>query len=497
MLIVSRACWLALLAISLLPNCAAPAAAQDAAGSPPKFTVADYQADLDELEHRLIDQSSYLQRHNFDHQQAFAALRQSINEQTDLGGFVLEVRKLVMQIGDCHADVSSKNVPPESTFLPFRPADTAAGVAALGINQNQPLDPECPYLESIDGLPLDRWLQAASKFIARASPQLTRRRSLESMGKVTFIRSELSLPQNDIVEVGLKSADGEKRTMKRLRITAQPYFPARLHLRTSHLLDGNIGYLRIPTMDDRLVDPVVNQVKSFRDTKGLIIDVRDNGGGTYGVMRAIYGFFLPDDARPKVTNIAAYRLSPTFAKNHIEYRPTFRADWPGWNDQEREAIREAASKFKPEWILPAGNFSEWHYMILSRTRSGRGGPSQQTVGGTSDDYFYYNKPVVVLCNAGSFSAADGFVNAFADLPHVTVVGEPSAGGSGATRYFQLPKTRIDVALASMASFRPNGKMFDGNGIEVDLFVKPTLEDFTAPADNVLARAVEIVNQKGG
>jgi C-terminal processing protease CtpA/Prc len=261
------------------------------------------------------------------------------------------------------------------------------------------------------------------------------------------------------------------------------------------MLDGNIGYLRIPEMDDRLRDSLVSDIKSFGNTKGLIIDVRDNGGGTYGVMRAIYGFFVPDDAKPKVTNIAAYRLSPTFPRNHIEYRPTFRADWDGWNEHEREAIRQAAANFKPEWILPEGKFSEWHYMILSRERSGRGGASQRTVGGTSDDYFFYDKPLVVLSNAGSFSAADGFVNAFGDLPQVTVVGEPSAGGSGATRTFQLPKTRVVVSLASMASFRPNGKLFDGNGIEVNIPAKPTLDDFTAGNDSVLARAIEVIKEK--
>jgi C-terminal processing protease CtpA/Prc len=315
------------------------------------------------------------------------------------------------------------------------------------------------------------------------------------MGKVELMRAELNLPSGEIVEIGLKSANGARQATKRLRITGQKYSVARLRLRSTGFLEGDIGYLRIPVMDDRLVEPVVRQMKSFQDTKGLLIDVRDNGGGTYGVMRGIYGFFVQGDAKPKVTNIAAYRLSPSFANNHIEYRPTFRADWPGWNEVEREAIRQAAETFHPEWMLPEAKFSEWHYMLLSRTRSGRGGPSQRVAGGTSDDYFYYDKPVVVLSNAGSFSAADGFVNAFAELPQVTVVGEPSAGGSGATRSFQLPKTRIGVALASMASFRPNGKLFDGNGIEVDVLVKPILEDFTTSSDSVLARAMEVVAEK--
>jgi C-terminal processing protease CtpA/Prc len=135
-------------------------------------------------------------------------------------------------------------------------------------------------------------------------------------------------------------------------------------------------------------------------------------------------------------------------------------------------------------------------MILSRERSGRGDQSQTIpAGGPGRDYFFYNKPVVVLANAGSFSAADGFLNAFADLPTVTIVGEPSAGGSGATRQFQLSKTRVVIALSSMASFRPNGKLFDGNGIEVDVGVKPAVEDYTTDADFVLARGIEVINQK--
>jgi C-terminal processing protease CtpA/Prc len=99
-----------------------------------------------------------------------------------------------------------------------------------------------------------------------------------------------------------------------------------------------------------------------------------------------------------------------------------------------------------------------------------------------------------LSNAGSFSATDGFLNAFTELPQVTIVGEPSGGGSGATREFQLPKTRVSVALSSMASFRPNGKLFDGNGIEVDIAVKPSIEDYTDGTDTVLNTGIEVINK---
>jgi hypothetical protein len=460
------------------------------------FTVADYMADIDELERRLLDQSSYLTRLGFDYQKALTDLRKSIDAETQIARFVSDVQKLVMQIGDCHASVQSGFELSASEFLPVRPADTANGVAALRINQNQLLDPDCPFLESIDKVPLQRWLDAAAAYVPRGSPQLIRRRSLEWLGNVTALRQELRLAARETVTIGLRSKNGDNRATRRLRLTNQGYRLAEVRSRPTRLLDGNIGYVVIPAMDDRLVEFIAGKIKSFRDTKGLIIDVRNNSGGTYGLMRGIYGFFVPDDARPHVTNIAAYRLSSNFARDHIEYRPTYRADWDGWNNEERAAIRQAFAAFRPEWLPPPGKFSDWHYMILSRERSGRGDQSQTIpAGGPGRDYFFYNKPVVVLANAGSFSAADGFLNAFADLPTVTIVGEPSAGGSGATRQFQLSKTRVVIALSSMASFRPNGKLFDGNGIEVDVGVKPAVEDYTTDADFVLARGIEVINQK--
>ena len=460
------------------------------------LTPADYLADVDELERRLLDQSSYLTRLGFDHAKAFAELRRSVKAGIPPSRFASEVRKLVMQIGDCHAGVLEDRPSPASGSLPLRPADTSSGIAALRINQDQPLDPECPYLESIDAIPLERWLDVASRFVPRGSPQLVRRRSLERLGEFASLREELGLAAGDTVTIGLRSAGGERHATRRLRATNQGYAVAHVRLHASRLLAGGIGYLRIPAMDDRLTEPAADQIKSYRATKGMIIDVRDNSGGTYGLMRGIYGFFVPDGSGPIVTNVAAYRLSDGFARDHIEYRPTHRADWEGWDDRERDAIRRASAAFMPEWQPPDGKFSEWHYMILSRERSGRGDPSRAGIaGGPGRDYFYYDKPVVVLSDAGSFSATDGFLNAFAELPGVTIVGEPSGGGSGSARQFRLRRTRLVIALSSMASFRPGGKLFDGRGIEVDVAIKPSLEDYTTDADSVLAKGVEVIDEK--
>ena len=460
------------------------------------LSPADYLADVDELERRVLDQSSYLTRLGFDHEKAFEELRGSVKAGIAPARFAAEVRKLVMQIGDCHAGVLETLTSPRSAMLPLRPADTASGVAALRINLDRPLDPDCPYLESIDGVPLARWLDAAARFVPRGSPQFVRSRSLERLGEFGSLREELGLADGETVTIGLKSSDGARHASQKLRATNQGYAVAQVRLQPSRLLAGEIGYLRIPVMDDRLTEPTAEAIKSYRGTRGMIIDVRDNSGGTYGLMRGIYGFFVPEGTKPVVTNVAAFRLSDEFKADHIEYRPTHRADWEGWVAGEKEAIGRASAAFVPEWSPPEGKFSEWHYMILSRERSGRGDPSGAGLdGGPGRDYFHYDKPVVVLCNAGSFSATDGFLNAFAALPGVTLVGEPSGGGSGAARQSRLRNTHLVITLSSMASFRPGGKLFDGRGIEVDVEIKPTLEDYTTDADRVLARGVAVIEEQ--
>ena len=216
--------------------------------------------------------------------------------------------------------------------------------------------------------------------------------------------------------------------------------------------------------------------QQFKRTNGLIIDVRGNRGGYYPILQALYGYFLGDNDPPYVANIAAYRLSSRFGHDHLADRPTFRVNYSGWSAAEKAAIVKAAKRFTPDWPLPSLQFSDWHFMML-----GKSGDNRQ---------YYYKKPVAVLADAASFSATDGFLSAFADLPGVMLIGQPSAGGSGATESFLLPNSGIQVALSSMASFRPNGRMYDGHGIEVDIAVKPRVDDFLGKSDTVLARAVD-------
>ena len=80
-------------------------------------------------------------------------------------------------------------------------------------------------------------------------------------------------------------------------------------------------------------------------------------------------------------------------------------------------------------------------------------------------------------DSGCFSATDIFLGALEILPRVTLVGTASSGGSARSQSFRLPKTGIEVRCASMASFRPDGRLYDGRGIEVDIEIPASPIDF--------------------
>jgi hypothetical protein len=67
------------------------------------------------------------------------------------------------------------------------------------------------------------------------------------------------------------------------------------------------------------------------------------------------------------------------------------------------------------------------------------------------------------------------------------MGTPSAGGSARAQGFMLPNSRIEVRCASMVSYRPDGRLYDTRGIEVDIEIRP------APADLVVGGADRVLD----
>ena len=439
-------------------------------------------ADMMEFRHRLDDQFAYRHWKNVPLDAELSRIAESLEATVEVDELAKELHRLLMRFGDGHAVVRSPFESLGSHYLPFLMADSADGVVAFAPDRSGFLDPERPHVMAIDGMTIDEFMDAGRPWMVDGSEQLVRLRIIRGFRGLGWVREQLGRPPSDHVRclVGEGADDPDPIEMKLPMARRMPTYGS-WPRRDSGILDSNIGYLRIPEMSDRMVPQIRSAMAAFRNTEGLVVDVRGNGGGTRSPLLVLAGYLVGPDESPWVANIARYRLSDRFDEDHLDARFMKRGDDPGWSAAQREAIAAAAADFEPEWDRPEG-FSEWHYLVLDRT-------------GAADEYFY-DKPVVVLSDSGCFSATDIFLGALSGRPRITLIGQPSGGGSARSQGFRLPNSGIEVRCASMASFRPDGRLYDGRGIEVDVRLDPEPEYFLEEGrDVVLDAAVGIIRNE--
>ncbi len=145
------------------------------------------------------------------------------------------------------------------------------------------------------------------------------------------------------------------------------------------ILPQNIGYLRYSSFSSDIGEGNLDLILSYLSTAdGLIIDVRDNGGGLLTNVETLVSRFIPG------RTLAGYISHKT---------------GPGHND-----------------------LSEPYAYYFEPTRG----------------HIHYLKPVVVLASRGTFSAANNFVSIMRELDQVTVVGDTTGGGCGLPFTSELP-----------------------------------------------------------
>ena len=200
-------------------------------------------------------------------------------------------------------------------------------------------------------------------------------------------------------------------------------------------LDGGGGYVNLPSFSDAaIVKQFEQELPRIRQAKGLIFDVRGNGGGNsapaWGIVRHVTDRSIPKTTwRPRL------------------YRPAYRA-----------------------W----GRDDEWHH----------GG--QEYVRPAADPF---TGPVAVLVGPATFSAAEDFVAVLHASERATVVGRPTGGSTGQPLRVELPGGG-GARVCTKRDTYPDGRDFVGVGIEPDVVVDPWLH--AEHEDPELARAVQIV-----
>lgn len=194
---------------------------------------------------------------------------------------------------------------------------------------------------------------------------------------------------------------------------------------------GSIGYVYYSSFTETISDSDIDfLIDYFKDTEGLIIDIRDNMGGS-----------------DQNANLIESRLlsTKTWVEN-IYYK-----NGPGHND--------FASPQKL-YISPEGSVQ-------------------------------YTKPIAVLMNRYCYSASSNFASRMSVLPHVSLIGDSTLGGAGRPKYFDLPNGWI-VRYSSNYAFRPDGYDYEG-GVPPDYFVEMEDADKANGEDTIIEYAISWIN----
>ena len=100
-------------------------------------------------------------------------------------------------------------------------------------------------------------------------------------------------------------------------------------------------------------------------------------------------------------------------------------------------------------------------------------------------------PIVVLVNKGSASAAEILAGCLRDDRDIKLIGETSFG-KGSVQELEKLKGGSSLKVTIAKWLTPNGELITGKGLEPDIKVEMTEEDYKADKDPQLDRALEII-----
>lgn len=196
-------------------------------------------------------------------------------------------------------------------------------------------------------------------------------------------------------------------------------------------LTPDVGYIYYPSFATTVSESGLDYILAwFSECKVLIIDIRDNGGGALTNIETFVGRFITEE-------VTGGYISHKTGPGH-------------------------------------GDFSE-PYRFTYKAATGRVG--------------WRGKPLILLTNRSSYSAANDFAAVMKSLPQTTVIGARTGGGGGAPFCAELPNGWL-IRFSACPIYSPDGECIeDGVDPTPGYECHSLTADFAAGRDPILDLAL--------
>jgi hypothetical protein len=200
--------------------------------------------------------------------------------------------------------------------------------------------------------------------------------------------------------------------------------------RYKKIANGTIGYMYYSDFSNQFSGTNISYIFNyFANCKGLILDVRDNGGGYLDLSEDLASYFFTEE---KITGYMSHKTGP----GHSDFS-------------------------KP---------------VEMKT------PSHKTI--------QWQRPVMVLTNRMSFSATNAFVSRMKLAPKATIVGDRTGGGGGMPLSSELPNGWL-VRFSAVPMFDADMNQIEW-GIDPDVKVDMSPTDEAAGYDTIIEKAISLI-----
>lgn len=290
---------------------------------------------------------------------------------------------------------------------------------------------------SINGMPVDEYVKKFKlPYASSSTPQWTDHICYEgfALAQINSDKSIVYRLKQDDSAIDVRYTAGESKWDLN---TNRP-------LVDFSVLDDGIGYLRISSFESSKVTARFDSIyPALLNTRALIIDIRNNGGGNSNFSDHIVRHFATDSLR------SSSWQSPMYVPALVS------------------------------WGYPA----QW-YRVASRKMA------------PINDKQVYSRPVVLLVDNGTFSSAEDFCSLFRSIKRGKLIGQPTGGSTGnGVRIELIP----DVAMANICSKHDtpaNGIEFVGHGFTPDILAEETYQSFFVDKhDAAITAALRVLKEE--